>query len=65
MKRIGLLLAFVAIASTALEAQQYIPKQDGKTAKTTVVKSKKPLKKVKKIKEAPVKKVPATSRIKK
>ncbi|MCW3070435.1 MAG: hypothetical protein JWO44_325 [Bacteroidetes bacterium] len=48
MKKLGLMMAFVALVATAVDANTYFPKQDGKTtSKSQPVKTKKkPVKKV-------------------
>jgi hypothetical protein len=55
MKRLALMIAFAAIATTALDASNYFP-QEGKktTSKSQTIKAKKPIKKVVKKKALPV-----------
>jgi hypothetical protein len=52
MKRLGLMLAFVAIAATAVDANNYSFRQNGKTSKSQV-KGQKPVKKTMKMKVSP------------
>jgi hypothetical protein len=41
MKKLGLMMAFVALVATAVDANNYQARQDGKTTKAQTVKTKK------------------------
>jgi hypothetical protein len=53
MKRLSLMIALVAVASTVTDAGNYFP-QEGKRSKAQTIKAERPMKKVARIKAVPI-----------